>query len=109
MRSVTITTVGDTAGVIQKADIDQAIANITSEHDGPFEVKIICCKVDEIGKKVVILDNENNISLAVFQRNFVAVFQEDSLNVKDLIYVMDNKKLSIIEFSNMINHQSREE
>ena len=81
--------------------IDATIEGITSEHDGPMHVLIVCGPFDEVGRKLVV-EEEDNCLLVVFQRHFIAVFDEDAVNVKELMHIMDNPRVSLDAFIDSI-------
>ena len=98
MRRVAVEVVGDTNYCVSDLEINEAITAATGEHEGLVNVLIICGPFySESGKKEVIYQN-GGVVLAVFYINFCAMFEEDALNVRELIFVMDNPKISLDEF-----------
>ena len=97
MRRIAVEVVGDTSYCVPDWEINQVIAHITSEYDGQVNVLIVCGPFrSRIGKKVVVSEEEG-IVLGVYSTNFLALFEEDALNVKELIYVMDAPKISLAQ------------
>ena len=93
--------VGDVSYSIPDFEIDHAVEEMTSEHDGKVNVLIVCGPVQDIGKKVIIHE-DGNIFIALFQRNFIGIFEENALNIKELIYIIDNVKVSLEEFLSVV-------
>ena len=92
---------GDPTYLVPNAGIDELINEITSEHDGEVRVLIFLGPFTESGLKVVVHEDgkpTGNILLAVFKQNYVAIFEEDLLNVKELIFVMDNSRIPASQF-----------
>ena len=98
MRHVAVEVVGDTNYCVSDLEINEAISAATGEHEGLVNVLIVCGPFhSEIGKRKVIYQ-DGGVVLAVFYRNFCAMFEEDSLNVREMIFVMDNPKITLDEF-----------
>ena len=69
----------------------EAIVNeFTSEHDGM--VKVVAFLQNQsnlIGKRPFLYRNE--IYLAVFEETFILIFEDNSLNIRELIFIYDNE------------------
>ena len=71
-------------------DLEELINNCTSEHDGV--VKVIAFSGNPthfFGKRPFLYKNE--IYLSVFTQEYILIFEENSLNIKELIFIYDNE------------------
>ena len=103
MRSISLEVVGDMSYCVPDLAIDQVIEEVTSEHDGEMHVLIVCGPfTDNVGKKLVLVEGDKCM-LVVFQRHFIALFDEDCVNVKELIQIMDCPRVSLAEFVQSIH------
>ena len=71
-------------------DLEELINNCTSEHDGV--VKVIAFSGNPthfFGKRPFLYKNE--IYLSVFTQEYILIFDENSLNIKELIFIYDNE------------------
>ena len=98
MRRVAVQVIGDTNYCVSDMEIDEAITASTGEHDGLVNVLIVCGPFHSEVRKREVIFQDGGVVLAVFYRNFCAMFDEDSLNVRELIFVMDNPKITLDEF-----------
>ena len=105
MRHVQVDVVGDIGYCVPDGEIDTAIEEFTSESDGVVKVLIVLglFTPDTFTVPVYL---ENQIGLAVSRRNFMAIFHEDLLNVRYLIYIIDNPPIHFDEFlRNVVNNE----
>ena len=72
----------------------KAIVNeFTSEHDGMVKVvAFLQNRSNLIGKRPFLYRNE--IYLAVFKETFILIFEDNSLNIRELIFIYDSEILS---------------
>ena len=71
-------------------DLEELINNCTSEHDGV--VKVIAFSGNPthfFGERPFLYQNE--IYLSVFRQDYILIFEENSLNIKELIFIYDNE------------------
>ena len=71
-------------------DLEELINKCTSEHDGV--VKVIAFSGNPthfFGKRPFLYKNE--IYLSVFTQDYILIFEENSLNIKELIFIYDNE------------------
>ena len=97
MRHVEVDVVGDIGYCVPDGEIDTAIEEFTSESDGVVQVLIILGPFTPDTLSVAV-SWEGEIGLVVFRRNFIAIFHEDALNVRYLIYVIDNPPIHVDDF-----------
>ena len=70
--------------------LEDTINDCTSEHDGV--VKVIAFSGNPthfFGKRPFLYKNE--IYLSVFTQDYILIFEENSLNIKELIFIYDNE------------------
>ena len=105
MRHVQVDVVGDIGYCVPDGEIDAAIAEFTSESDGVVNVLIVLGPFTPNAFTVPVYW-ENEIGLVVSRRNFMVIFHEDLLNVRYLIYIIDNPPIHVDEFlRNVINNE----
>ena len=71
-------------------DLEELINNCTSEHDGV--VKVIAFSGNPthfFGKRPFLYKNE--IYLSVFTQEYILIFEENSLNIKELVFIYDSE------------------
>ena len=93
MRSIELHWIGNEASSQSSSEaIKQTIDDCTSEHDGVVKVFAFLENPTKfVGKRPFFYKNE--IYLSVFEQNYVLIFEDNSLNIKDLIFIYDNKIL----------------
>ena len=105
MRQVQVDIEGDFGYCVPDTEIEAAIHEITSESDDAVNVLIVLGPFTPHTPNVAI-SYGSDIGLAVFRRNFVAIFPEDALNVRHLIYIIDNPPISVDQFlRNVVNNE----
>ena len=91
MRKIEVEWVGDLSS--KESSIEgakQIINDCTSEHDGVVKVVVLLENPTHfVGKRSFLYDNE--IYLSVFSKDYILIFEDDSLNIKELIFIYDNK------------------
>ena len=91
MRKIEIDWVEDeTSRKSSHEGLEELINNCTSEHDGV--VKVIAFSGNPthfFGKRPFLYKNE--IYLSVFTQEYILIFEENSLNIKELIFIYDNE------------------
>ena len=105
MRQVQVDIEGDFGCCVPDTEIEAAIHEITSESDDAVNVLIVLGPFTPHTPNVAI-SYGSDIGLAVFRRNFVAIFPEDALNVRHLIYIIDNPPIPVDQFlRNVVNNE----
>ena len=105
MRHVQVDVVGDIAYCVPDGEIDAAIEEFTSESDGIVKVLIVLGPFTPNAFTVPVYWG-TEIGLVVSRRNFMAVFHEALLNVRYLIYIIDNPPVHVDEFlTNVIDNE----
>ena len=67
----------------------EVIDSLTSEHDSEVKVLIILENTTQfLGKQPLLYQNE--IYLAIFFQDCILIFEENSLNISELIFIYDN-------------------
>ena len=91
MRKVEVEWVGDVSSKENSREgVLRTITDYTSEHDGV--VKVVALLENPyhfIGKRPFLYKNE--IYLSVFSQDYILIFEDNSLNIKELIFVYDNQ------------------
>ena len=78
------------------AEIDGIITEMTSECRNPMEVRILGGKFGQLGEKIPFVLGQA-LFMAVCAEEFAVIFELDSLNIREMIYMIDNE---IVEFEN---------
>ena len=105
MRHVQVDVVGDIGYCVPDREIDAAIEEFTSESDGVVRVLIVLGLFTPNAFTMHVYW-ENEIGLVVSRRNFMAIFHEDLLKVRYLIYVIDNSPIHVDKFlRNVVNNE----
>ena len=73
-------------------EVKQTINDCTSEHDGVVKVfAFLENPTNFFGKRPFLYKNE--IYLSVFGQDYILIFEDNSLNIKELIFIYDNEIL----------------
>ena len=90
MRSLKVIWIGGlgSTGCIDE-EMEKVIESFTSEHDSEVKVIVIMEKTtDFVGKQPFLYQDE--IYLAVFYQDCILIFEDNSLNIRELIFICDN-------------------
>ena len=91
MRVVNKQVVGDVQFLGE--EVDTIIDQCTSEHDGLVDVLIVLGEFTFGNVKQPFIFDED-LYLAVYMANCVLIFDDNSLNIRELIFMFDNAKLN---------------
>ena len=97
MRQIHVEMQGDISYCVPDGEINNTIEQFTSECNELVDLLIVLGPFTE-DMSIVTVCTEDEAVIAVFQRNFCAVFPEDTLNIEHLIYLMDNPPISVEQF-----------
>ena len=90
MRSVKVMWIGGLGSAQCVGEkIVEVIDTFTSEHDGEVKVVVICENTTQfLGKQPFL--HQNELYLATFYQDCILIFEDNSLNINELIFMYDN-------------------
>ena len=93
MRTINVEWIGDVSSrQCSSEEVKQTINDCTSEHDGVVKVfAFLKNPTNFFGKRPFLYKNE--IYLSVFGQDYILIFEDNSLNIKELIFIYDNEIL----------------
>ena len=97
MRQIHVEMHGDISYCVPDGEINTVIEQFTSESNEMVNVWIKLGPFTE-EMPIITIFSENEAAIVVFRRNFCAVFPEDTLNIRQLIYLIDNPPISVEQF-----------
>ena len=94
MRTVEVYWIGDVSTRHSPSEVaEQTIYDCTSEHDGVVKVLAFMENPTKfVGKRPFLYNDE--IYLSVFGQDYILIFEDNSLNIKELIFIYDNEVLN---------------
>lgn len=94
MRTVEVYWIGDVSTRHSPSEVaEQTIYDCTSEHDGVVKVFAFMENPTKfVGKRPFLYNDE--IYLSVFGQEYILIFEDNSLNIKELIFIYDNEVLN---------------
>ena len=96
MKTINYQYIGPVDTVLSASDADATVHELTSEHDDSVTVLIVAGKFGPTGLKLPIVHQEM-LYLAVFLANYALICSLESLNVKELIFMIDNEKVEFCD------------
>ena len=94
MRTIELHWIGNEASSQSSSEaIKQTIDDCTPEHDGVVKVfAFMENPTNFVGKRPFLYNDE--IYLSVFRQEYILIFEDNSLNIKELIFIYDNEVLN---------------
>ena len=86
--------IGQLDTMLYSDDVDRIIKEVTSEHNDPLTVLIMAGNFGHPKGKLPIV-HQGRLFLAVIEEAFTIIFNLDSINVREQIYMIDNEKFEL--------------